>query len=369
MIRVAANLAWLVPGRVGGSEEYTVRLLSAVLAAAPADIDLRVIGSPELFAAHPGLLVAECVPLRGPQSVRPWRIASESTSVHRATRGADVIHHFGGRVPARHHGNDVVTIHDLQPLQMPENFSAVKRRYLGLVLPRSVRSARLVVTPSEWVASTVVDLLGVDPASVRAVSSTWDTADGADPAGADPAETDALGGGAIVLYPAVTHPHKRHGLLLEAMERVAAIHDDVTLVLTGGTGRAEASVQAAIDRSSVRVVRPGRVSAARLRGLYRRADVLAFPSAYEGFGLPVLEAMRAGVPVVASAGTALPEVVGDTGLLVDGANPDRWAQAIAESLRGGDDVDDRVARARARAELWSPGAAAERLLDAWRSMA
>ena len=364
MIRVAANLAWLVPGRVGGSEEYTVRLLSAVIAAAPDDIDLRLIGLPELFATHRELQGAECVSLNGPMTMRPWRIAAESTSVYRATRGADVVHHFGGRVPARHHGNDVVTIHDLQPLQIPANFSLVKRLYLGKALPRSARSARLIVTPSEWVASTVVDLLGADPASVRAVSSTWSAADEI-----DASEADALGPGPVVLYPAVTHPHKRHELLLAAMERVVAARGDVTLVLTGGSGRAEAAVRAAIERSSVSVMRPGRVSAASLRGLYRRADVLAFPSAYEGFGLPVLEAMRAGVPVVASAGTAIPEVLGDTGLLITGTDVARWTEAILASLAGGGEVDVRVQRARTRAEHWSPSAAAERLLEAWRSVA
>ena len=278
MIRVAANLAWLVPGRVGGSEEYTVRLLSAVISAAPADIDLRLIGSPALFAAHPGLRDVECVPVKGPVPMRPWRIVAESTSVHRATSDAAVVHHFGGRVPARHHGNDIVTIHDLQPLQIPANFSRVKRRYLGLVLPRSVRSARLVVTPSAWVASTVVDRLGVDPAMVRTVSSTWDPDDAVDMSLAD-----ALGPGPVVLYPAVTHPHKRHELLLAAMARVTESRDDVTLVLTGGSGRAEAAVRAAIERSPVTVVRPGRVTAPLLRGLYRRSDVLVFRSTYEGF--------------------------------------------------------------------------------------
>lgn len=364
MIRVAANLAWLVPGRVGGSEEYTVRLLSAVITAAPADIDLRLIGSPRLFAAHPVLRGVDCVAVPGPVSSRPWRIVAESTSVHHATRDAEVVHHFGGRVPARHHGNDIVTIHDLQPLQIPANFSWTKRRYLGLVLPRSVRSARLVVTPSEWVASTVVDRFGIDPARVRAVSSTWDPDDAVDPAIAD-----ALGPGPVVLYPAVTHPHKRHELLLAAMAQVAEARDDVTLVLTGGTGRAEAAVRSAIEGSPVTVVRPGRVTAPRLRGLYERADALVFPSTYEGFGLPVLEAMRAGVPVVASSGTALPEVVGDTGRLVAADGPGPWADAILETLAGGDDVVARTARARVRAEHWSPSAAAERLVAAWRSLA
>ena len=117
MIRVTANLAWLVPGRVGGSEEYTVRLLSAVIDAAPADIELRrdrfpgaVLGPSRCSPRSNACCSAgRCTSGRGgsQSSRRP-------STAH--TRGADVVHHFGGRVPARHHGRDVVTIHDLQPL-------------------------------------------------------------------------------------------------------------------------------------------------------------------------------------------------------------------------------------------------------------
>lgn len=363
MIRVAANLAWLVPGRVGGSEEYTVRLLGSVIEAEPPDIDLTLLGSPALFAAHPELRGVEWVELGGPLQLRPWRIVSESTSVHRATRDADVVHHFGGRVPARHHSCNVVTIHDLQPLQLPANFSALKRRFLGAALPRSVRAASLVLTPSQWVRSTVIDLLGAEPEAVRAVSSTWDPA-----TDSDSSVAESLGDGPVILYPAVTHPHKRHELLIDALSLLARETDGVTLVMTGGTGRAESTVRSAVERSAARIVRAGRVSPAELRGLYRRADVLAFPSAYEGFGLPVLEAMRAGVPVVASAGTALTEVVGDTGTLIEGSEPAVWADALQHALARGSVVESQVDAARIRAERWSPAVAAERLVAAWRSI-
>lgn len=364
MMRVAVNLAWLAPGRAGGSEEYTTRLLAAVIDELPADVEIRVVGQPELFDAYPVLAGVECVAVPGPVRFRPWRVAAESTAVHAATRGFDIVHHFGGRVPARHHGNDIVTIHDLQPVHRPENFSAAKRRYLGWALPRSVRAARLVVGPSEWVVSTIVETFGVAAHSVRAVSSTWDSSDEVDPRLAD-----SLAGDAVVLYPAVTHPHKRHTLLLEAMARVVAQGCDATLVLTGGAGRADAAVRAAIERSPVRVVGPGRVPAAVLRGLYRRADVVAFPSSYEGFGLPVLEAMRAGVPLVAADTTALPEVIGDAGVLLRGDDPGTWGDAILSTLGGGPDVDARIARARTRVDAWSPHRAARRLVDAWRSAA
>ena len=162
------------------------------------------------------------------------------------------------------------------------------------------------MTPSEWVASTVVELLGADPARVRAVSSTWDTGDDVDASAVRFARRRtgrALSGG----HPPAQAPRPAPA---RRCELVRGRTGDVTLVLTGGAGRAETDVVAAIARSAVSVVRPGRVSAAALRGLYRRADVLAFPSAYEGFGLPVLEAMRSGLPVVAPHEGALPEVRG-----------------------------------------------------------
>ena len=106
---------------------------------------------------------------------RAVRVLAESTWLARESGGFQVVHHFGGRVPARRAGTTVVIVHDLQPMEMPKNYSLLKRRYLGWSVPRSVRSAALVLTPSQWVAERVVDLIGVPEERLLPVSSTYRT--------------------------------------------------------------------------------------------------------------------------------------------------------------------------------------------------
>ena len=124
MISVAANLAWLVPGGVGGSEEYTTRLLASVVRAAPSDIALEIVASRRLQECYPWMASLPFGAVGGPLSIRGYRILAESTRVHRATRNADIVHHFGGRLPAVRNPRAILTIHDLQPLDMPANFQS-----------------------------------------------------------------------------------------------------------------------------------------------------------------------------------------------------------------------------------------------------
>ncbi|MCY3850986.1 MAG: glycosyltransferase family 1 protein [Acidimicrobiaceae bacterium] len=365
MISVAVNLAWLVPGDVGGSEEYTTRLLASVVHSAPADLTLEIVASKRLQRSCPWMAALPFARLAGPLGNRGFRILAESTQVHRATRNADVVHHFGGRLPAVRNPRAILTIHDLQPFDMPENFSRVKRQYLRWAVQRSADSACLVCTPSRWVAESVVERLGVSPDKVRAVSSTWDPALLAHDNSAEIAE---LGDGPVVLYPAATHPHKNHLTLLQAVDRLADRHRDLTLVLTGGEGRAEAGVASRVARARARVRRLGRVSPALLSALIQRADVLAFPSRYEGFGLPLLEAMNAGTPVIAGDNSAMPEVVAEAGLLLQADDPGTWADAIDEVVANRSLASRLSAAGQARAEHYAPESAAARLVDAWRSL-
>ena len=373
MSRVVANLCWIVPGVVGGSEEYTTRLLRAVASGESSGVEVELAGLGALSTAHPDLAAGfktSTLDISG--SGRAGRIAIENSWLAARCRGADLVHHFGGHVPAVRTAPAVVTIHDTQPLDMAGNFSAVKRAYMSRMLPRTVAAARLVCTPSEWVRSRLVDRLGVDPSKVRVVPSTWDdrTSSEFHPDLDETELIDSLRGFQVVLYPAITHPHKNHTVLLEAVNRLAASHPLLRLVLTGGRGRAHAEVDACIARLALGdlVVQPGRVTQGAYHSLLELSDVLAFPSIYEGFGLPVLEAMRCGKPVVAANATALPEILAGAGILVDGHDPEAWAEAIESVLAGGHDIDRMVEAGRARSETFRPAESARRLIEAWRSV-
>lgn len=371
-LRVLANLCSVVPAQVGGAEPYATRLLAAVASQLPDQapiVDLELASMAGVRAAHPelGLLAWHEASWRPDSRVR--RAMVESTWLARLSSGFDVVHHFGGRLPARRSGMSVLTVHDIQPLDLPANFSAMKRRYLGWALPRSVRAADLVVVPSRWVADRLSERLSVPAGRIRVVPPTYarprSFADGAgskaEPSGNPVKEP-------FVLYPAATYPHKNHATLLVAHAAVRARHHDLQLVLTGAGGRAHSQVVEQAARTPG-VVHLGWVDEARLASLMSTAAAVAFPSRYEGFGLPVLEAMQSGTPVIAANTTALPEVVGDCGTLVDPDDVDGWVDALGEARSGSSRIRGQVDRALARAAEFAPERAAGRLLEAWRAAA
>ena len=370
-LRVLANLCSVVPGEVGGAEAYATRLLAAV-ASQPggraAALELELASMAGVRAAHPelGALAWHEAPW-GPDS-RVRRAVVESTWLARRSARFDVVHHFGGRLPARRAGVSVLTVHDIQPLDLPANFSGVKRRYLGWALPRSVRAADLVAVPSQWVADRLAERLAVPPERIRVVPATHGRASSPAAAADREAEPGLPGDQSFVLYPAATYPHKNHATLIAAHAAVWARHGDTLLVLTGAAGRAHAEVVEQAARTPG-VVHLGWVDDARLASLMSAATAIAFPSRYEGFGLPVLEAMQSGTPVIAADATALPEVVGDSGTLVDPDDLDGWIDALVEARSGSPQIRRQVDRGRVRAADFAPDLTAHRLLEAWRAAA
>jgi glycosyltransferase involved in cell wall biosynthesis len=369
--RVLVNLTWLVPGVVGGSEESLTDTLRAVAATEQADLQLRLAVLAPFVDAHRDLAgTFDCSVLRMDGRNKALRVLAEQTWLALEARrcAARVVHHAGGVVPLVHPGSAVLTIQDLQPLDLPENFSAAKRAYIHAMAGRSARGAAVVQVPSGFSRDRVVELLGVDPARV-AVVPWFPRPVGGDGAPCDPAEPEVEG--SFLLYPAITYPHKNHRVLLDAFAIVAARSPGVRLVLTGGEGAAEAEVRRRIDEPDLRgrVVRTGRIPRARLEALYRSAAAVVVPSRYEGFGLPVLEAMARGCPVIVAAAGSLPEVSRSEDL-VDPDDVEAWSAAMERVLT--ESEAQRAARVTAGRRLaagFTPAATAAGLIDAYRRAA
>jgi glycosyltransferase involved in cell wall biosynthesis len=190
----------------------------------------------------------------------------------------------------------------------------------------------------------------------------------------DPPSTDGAGGAAGVHLPDGCHryvlaigtiePRKDYPLLVSAFASATAARPDVALVVVGGDGWGSDRFASAVEASPARsrIVLPGYLDDRSLAAVLRGASVLAYPSVYEGFGFPPLQAMAAGVPVVATAAGAVPEVVGDAALLVGPGDRDGLAAALDRVLDGGADIDELVARGHRRSAEFSWSACAEGLV-------
>ena len=363
--RIGVNLLWLVPGVVGGSEEYTIRTLLGLAEQAPEDLDVTIFCLRAFIDAHPEIAEAfATVPLPLTGREKSMRLAAESSWLGYQSRhhNIELVHHAGGIMPPVRGAPGVLTIHDLQPFVMPEHFSPIKRNFSRIAVPRSTRVARLVLTPSEYTRQSVIELLDADPDRVVVVPhGVAPTPDPATPF--DEIRTRYDLDRPYFVFPAITYPHKNHVLLVRALADVP----DALLVLTGGAGQLEQELDAEAERLGVtdRIRRPGRVPRADLDGLLDSATALLFPSRFEGFGAPVLEAMTRGCPVVAADVTALPEVVGDAGILLSPDEPEEWSRVMLELLEDGERRRELVEAGRRRAASFSWGRSADALRAAY----
>jgi glycosyltransferase involved in cell wall biosynthesis len=261
---------------------------------------------------------------------------------------ADVVHGTNFVVPPTRRAGRVMTVHDLTTVRFPELCDRPTLAYPDLIR-RALRHGAWVHTPSAFVADEVVERLGADPDRVRAVHSGVPSLPPPDPGAAD--RYRPAGTARYVLAVGTAEPRKDFPGLVRAFDDVAADRPDLALVLAGpdgwGTDAVDDAVGAAAARA--RIVRTGWVDDRTLAGLLHAATVLAYPSVYEGFGFPPLQAMVAGVPVVATRAGALPEVLGDAAALVDVGDRAGLAAALADVLDSPGRRDDLVARGRARA--------------------
>ncbi|MGZ4389059.1 MAG: glycosyltransferase family 4 protein [Gaiellaceae bacterium] len=335
---IGIGLLTLVPGALGGSETYVRGLLQAL--AEGGELDYTVFAppvAPEAGAGLPTVVVDEYRTARTiPQRLQAmtWA-AARSEPLRRRFAAADAVHFPLTIALPRVEAPAAVTLHDVQHLDLPEMFPRAERMFRTVAWHSSLRRARLVIVPSAFVRDRAVERLGLDAAKLRVIPH------GIDHGLFRPSDNLSQGDGApFLLYPAKGWPHKNHARLLEAFALLRRERPELRLVLTGGAGQP--------PREGVEHCE--RVSLEELAELYRGASALVFPSLYEGFGQPPLEAMASGCPVACSNAASLPEVVGDAARLFDPESPEEIATAVAEVL---DDPEPWRERGLARAAAFS----------------
>ena len=256
-----------------------------------------------------------------------------------ALSSCDVIHatNHAAIPPARAGQKLVVTVHDLAFERFPEAFPRAWLTLYRIGVRAAVRRADAILTPSQATADDLATYAVADPSKLHvvplaaALSSTREPTEGV---------LERLGvRGPFILCPSTIEPRKNQARLIRAYRKVAVDHPHA-LVLAGPDGWKHDDVDAEIAAGGPgRVVRTGRLDDDDIDALYRAADVVAYPSLCEGFGLPVIEAMARGVPVVASTTPAVAETAGDAALLVDPLDVDALAVALERVL-----IDEPLAR-------------------------
>jgi glycosyltransferase involved in cell wall biosynthesis len=335
--------ATAVPARLTGAGVYAARVLAGL--AARDDLEVEAFCAPGSAAvlAAPGLALR---PVAMAGAGRPARIAWTQLLAGRAARraGASLLHGLHYELPLRAGLPQVVTVHDLTLLTHPEWHEASKVRYFGWAMRRAVAAATRVLCVSATTAADLAERLDVPADRIDVTPLGTDLRPAVEEQVAELRRRLGLDG-PYLLGLGTVEPRKDLPTLVRAF---AALAGDLPhrLVLAGlagwGTGELETAVAAsgAADRILVAGYVPEDDKAALLSG----ADVFAYPSRYEGFGLPVLEAMACGTPVVTTTGGSLPEVAGDAAALVEPGDAAALAAALAKLA--GDPAARRDAAAR-----------------------
>lgn len=277
----------------------------------------------------------------------PVRIAWEQLGFPYQSRSAqlDVVHGAVNVIPELVTGPSVVTVHDLSFLRHPERLSSRRKRYLDWAVARSARRATRVIAVSGSTRNDLVDLLDICTDKISVVPLGVDPL--FQPAGSGREKPEALRGRPYILHVGTLEPRKNIDVLIRAYARLRATRDlPHALALVGARGWDYQRLFELVARLGLRehvhfadYVRP-----AHLPLWYTGADLFAFPSVYEGFGLPVLEAMACGLPVVTTDSSSLRELAADAALVVEPGSSEALEEAMGRIL------EDRALRDRLRAK-------------------
>jgi glycosyltransferase involved in cell wall biosynthesis len=327
-------------------------------------LDGAALGLPPNFAVRPSRL-----PTINPRVRIPWEQLLAPALLR--LNGADVFHGVLNVAPLFCPVPSVITIHDLAFLSFPQTFRRLNRAYLSWATRVSARRASRILAVSEATKQEIVRLLGVPPEKIIV---TYDAAE-ARFAPPDPAELAAFRARAglperFILFISTLEPRKNVPMLLDAYARIAA-STNAPLIIGGGKGWLYDQIFAKAESLNLgdRVRFVGFIDSQDLPLWYAAATVFTLPSLYEGFGMPLLEAMSCGTPVVTTTSSSLPEVVGDAGLLVPPTDADALGEALLRLLNDAKLRAEMRERGLQQARRFSWNETAERTLAAYRDAA
>jgi glycosyltransferase involved in cell wall biosynthesis len=365
----------LVPHRLHdplgtGIHRYGIELIRALATdESSADLDYAVasIDDPDVAVGPPVVRIA------GPRRLLHlgWATVGRPR-IEKLAGETDLVHVLTPAVPVATSAALVVTVHDLLPLRFPSWYPARQRWLFGRALRQAAADAACVIVPSRAVAADLADATDIDGSRVTVILEGVDAVFRRAVSEVEVAAVCArhrIRPGRFFLFVGSVSGRKNLATALRALAAFRAAGPDIPLVVAGPRGRGADEFDAEIARlrlqNAVRVT--GWVSAADLPVLFASALALVHPSKYEGFGLTPLEAMAAGTPVLAANTGALPEVVGDAGMLLEPNAVDAWAEAMRQVAEDDGLRRSMIERGRAWTERFTWGRAARETASVYRA--
>lgn len=358
--RIGINALFLVPGKVGGSETYTVELIKALAEAHP-KVEFLVFCGREATDSLAGRGFPSNVrirPVRFPSALKPLRAVVEAVLLPLLGRREriDLMHSMGTTGTLFGNHARVVTVHDLIFHHFPDTFPRPARAGLELLVPLGAKRADRVIAVSASTKRDLIETYGISAEKIDVVLEGCGLHETSGLVEREALEAQfGLDERPLVLTVAAALAHKNLDRLFEAVAQLNADGLKLQLALVGHAGLDTDHLRALATKLGIddQVAFTGWVTDEELDSLYAAAECFVYPTLFEGFGLPVLEAMHRGVPVACSNTTSLPEVAGDAALLFDPLSVEAIANSIRNLIEQPELAADLVQRGHAQAATFT----------------